>query len=183
MSDSKCANRCANWSSNGEANHATAYRAQQGIFGFGLISLFNRQWGTSFSVPAARGAGGRSALVKVARDAGGFEVVEMVCPSLGTRHGMFNVPRPSLASPPVIFPRQLRMAKVAVAARLAVNLIQLLFRESHVLQMFLCPWRTKPSSDHELLNPGNVCHAPRKKLRTTIADNRCPHRDLCRDSV
>lgn len=183
MSTSERPNRCSDWPGHGEANHATAYRAQQGIFGFGLVSLFNRQWGTSFSVPAARGAGGRGALVEVARDAGGFEVVEMVCPSLGTRHGMFNVPRPSLASLPVIFPRQLRMAKVAVTARLAVNLIQLLFRESHVHQLLFCPWQPKPSAGHELFNPGNVCHAPLKKIRTTIADNCCPHRDLCRDSV
>jgi len=146
MSASECPNCCANWSSNGEANHATAYCAQECIFRFGLLSLFNRHRGASFSIPPARRAGGHGTLVEVARDAGGFEVVEMVCPSLGTRHGMFNVPRPSLASPPVIFPRQLRMAKVAVAARLAVNLIQLLFCESHVLQMLLCPWRTKPSS-------------------------------------
>lgn len=107
----------------------------------------------------------------------------MVRPALGTRHGMFDVPRPALAHPPVILPRQFRMAKVAVAARLAVNLVQLLFRVSHVLQMLLCPWLTNPHSGHELFNPGNVCHVPRKKLRTTIADNRCPHRDLCRDSV
>ena len=77
----------------------------------------------------------------------------MVSPSLGTRDGMFNVPRPSLASPPVILPRQLRMAKVTVAACLAINLIQLLFRVSHVLQMLLCPWQTKPSAGHELFNP------------------------------
>lgn len=107
----------------------------------------------------------------------------MIRPSFGARHGMVNVPRSPLAFLSVVFPGQLRMAKVTVAARLAVNPIQLLFRVAQVLQLLFRQWPPKASSGHKLFNLGSVCHVACKKIRTTSADNGCPHRDLCRDSV
>jgi hypothetical protein len=183
MSNCERSDGCAYWSSHREANHASAHCTQERLLRFGLLSLLDRHRGASFSIPPARRAGGLSAFVEIAQNAGRLEVVEVIRPAFGARHRMFNVPRPSLAVLAVIFTRQLRVTNVAVATRLAVNLIQLLFRESHVHQLLFYPWQPKPSAVHGLFNPGYICHVPHKKLRTAIADNRCPHRDLCRDFV
>lgn len=121
MSASESADHCTDWTRNGKSNSTTADRAKNPIFGFRLTPLFWRQRRAGFSIPSSRGSRGLAALVEVAVNAGRLKIVEVVCPALGARHRMVNVPCTPLSWLTVIFPGQLPLTKVAVAARAAVN--------------------------------------------------------------
>ena len=126
-------NECADRSPHGETDRTSTHCTENRVIRFSLFSFFGRQWRTGLSVPAACGAGGLIALVEIADDACGLEIVEAIRAPFRSRHGMVNVPRTSLSGSSIVFPGEFRLAEVAVAAGATVNPVELLFCKGHTV--------------------------------------------------
>ena len=127
------ADDCADRSAKGETHRTSTHRPENRFFRFSLFSLFGRQWRTGLSVPAPCGAGGLIALVEIADDACGLEIVEAVRAAFRSRHGMVNAPRTSVSGSSIVFPGEFGLAEVAVAAGAMVNPVELLFCIGHTV--------------------------------------------------
>lgn len=102
----------------------------------GFNSTVPRKRGFPPAIPATSGASAHGRFLEVAVDAGGIEVVPMVCAASCPWPRMLHVPRPSLAVQAVVFERQLLAADVAVSRRSIVNPIQLFRRVGHACSCF-----------------------------------------------
>jgi len=112
----ECPNKRPEWTSNSRASKATSYCPGHAVVHFRLPTLLGIQRCACFAVPPSRRACGFVALVEVAVDASGSEVVQMVGASLRARFGMIDVPSPASTVNTMVLSRQFLVAKVAIAA-------------------------------------------------------------------
>lgn len=84
-------------------------------------SLFTRERGPLVAVPASGRLCVAIALVAVATNASGEEVVEVVATALRARDGMFDLPGALLSRTPVVGETELFAADMAIAARPVID--------------------------------------------------------------